>query len=217
VRFRKFKIVLSAGWFKLLGYLNPWVVLMSGPSKGKTVHVDQPGKFKLGGEIDVDGVEAIVVGLKKKAPREYRKILARAKRVGVKSLAGEVIHHLLERQVVRRFKLSKLVNDALMHAPANLRAIPKGFINEVVHLSKIRVMWDDCYREIRTLATAEARYAAMQHFVAYTERFIDDMLKVGAQSGMTKAELRKAAEAWLENDRVADAVKEAVEVGRKKL
>lgn len=36
----------------------------------------------------------------------------------------------------------------LINAPKSLRAIPKGNINEILHLSDIRRAWDDVYLEL---------------------------------------------------------------------
>ena len=41
VRFKRFKLVFKQGWIRLLGYINPWIVIMEGPSRGKIAEVSK--------------------------------------------------------------------------------------------------------------------------------------------------------------------------------
>ncbi len=56
-----------------------------------------------------------------------------------------VVHHAVEQQVQKRYP--GLVSDAELHSLENLRGIPKGEINNRIHLSKIRKRWNQFYRD----------------------------------------------------------------------
>lgn len=81
-----------------------------------------------------------------------------------------VIHHLIEQQSKN---YSNLVDDLFLHAPANLRAIPKGIVNEVVHLSKIRIMWNNLYIAVGGMSKKQI-FAALKSYAAYTDNFLSD-------------------------------------------
>ena len=126
-----------------------------------------------------------------------------------------VVHHLIERQAG---KLSALVDDLLLHAPANLRLIPKGVINSAVHLSDIRKMWNALYRGLTGLSD-EAVLAALRHFAAYTDEFIAHMMKAvraAEQQGksLTKEMLREIADTWFASRPVDKAVDAALKVAQ---
>lgn len=55
-----------------------------------------------------------------------------------------VVHHAVEQQVKTRYP--GLVSNSEMHSLQNLRGIPKGQINNRVHLSAIRKEWNEFYR-----------------------------------------------------------------------
>ncbi|MFF1482858.1 Hint domain-containing protein [Streptomyces sp. NPDC058301] len=54
-----------------------------------------------------------------------------------------VVHHAIEQQVLRRYP--GLFTPDEVHSVENLRGIPKGYVNNRVHLSAIRNMWNDFY------------------------------------------------------------------------
>lgn len=54
-----------------------------------------------------------------------------------------VVHHAIEQQVLRRYP--GLFSPSEMHSIENLRGIPKGDINSRIHLSEIRVSWNEFY------------------------------------------------------------------------
>ncbi|MFD8328861.1 putative T7SS-secreted protein [Streptomyces lydicus] len=59
-------------------------------------------------------------------------------------LKGQVVvHHAIEQQVLRRYP--GLFSPSEMHSLENLRGIPKGDINSRIHLSEIRVSWNEFY------------------------------------------------------------------------
>lgn len=55
-----------------------------------------------------------------------------------------VVHHAIEQQVLKRYP--GLFSADEIHSLENLRGIPKGDINSKVHLSDIRVSWNEFYR-----------------------------------------------------------------------
>ena len=74
LRFRRFRIRFEHGWFRLEGYINPWVLLAT----GRVVEVDEAAiqalqtganKTVLGRSIRVAGVEGVVIGAEKNASR----------------------------------------------------------------------------------------------------------------------------------------------------
>lgn len=56
-----------------------------------------------------------------------------------------VVHHAVEQQVRKRYP--GLITDAQMHSYENLRGIPKGETNSLVHLSAIRKSWNRFYKK----------------------------------------------------------------------
>ena len=72
---------------------------------------------------------------------DYREIFALANRADI---SNDVIHHLIE----KGSDFAYLFEKELINAPKSLRAIPKGNINEILHLSDIRRAWDDVYLEL---------------------------------------------------------------------
>ena len=87
-----------------------------------------------------------------------------------KSIDDSVVHHMIEQQTRN---LTTAVNDILLHAPANLKLIPKGQINSVVHLSRIRVMWNQLYKGIKAAGVPDKGVlASLRHFERYTDEFI---------------------------------------------
>ncbi|MGH4008786.1 MAG: WXG100 family type VII secretion target [Pseudonocardiaceae bacterium] len=56
-----------------------------------------------------------------------------------------VVHHAVEQQVLKRYP--NLVSRSQIHSLDNLRGVPKGSINNRVHLSEIRREWNRFYRE----------------------------------------------------------------------
>ncbi|MFE5171403.1 MULTISPECIES: putative T7SS-secreted protein [unclassified Streptomyces] len=55
-----------------------------------------------------------------------------------------VVHHAIEQQVLKRYP--GLFSPDEIHSLENLRGIPKGDINSRIHLSEIRVSWNEFYR-----------------------------------------------------------------------
>nr|WP_309506020.1 RHS repeat-associated core domain-containing protein [Streptomyces sp. LP11] len=76
-----------------------------------------------------------------------------------------VVHHAIEQQVLKRYP--GLFTADEMHSIENLRGIPKGDINSKIHLSEIRVSWNDFYRTHPTATRQEILDQASK---------VDDML-----------------------------------------
>lgn len=55
-----------------------------------------------------------------------------------------VVHHAVEQQTLRRYP--GVVTSSEMHSLENLRGIPKGDVNNRVHLSAIRKEWNRFYK-----------------------------------------------------------------------
>ena len=55
-----------------------------------------------------------------------------------------VVHHAVEQQVKKHYP--GVVSDSEMHSLENLRGIPKGSVNNRVHLSEIRKEWNKFYK-----------------------------------------------------------------------
>ncbi|MFI8242604.1 putative T7SS-secreted protein [Streptomyces sp. NPDC085866] len=76
-----------------------------------------------------------------------------------------VVHHAIEQQVLKKYP--NLFKADEIHSLENLRGIPKGDINSRIHLSEIRVSWNEFYR---THPTA-TRQQVLDHVTK-----VDDML-----------------------------------------
>jgi hypothetical protein len=218
VRFKKFKIVFTRGWFKLLAWVNPWIVVMEGKLKGTLQEVDdvQAAGKQIGKDVKastfktVEGktVKGKLVSATDEIPTDYRKTMEIF--LG-KNIDKYVVHHMIEQQTR---KLTKLVDDILLHSPVNLKLIPKGQINSVVHLSRIRRMWNLLYEGIGHLP-GKGKLAALRHFEEYTDEFITEMLKFAEKRGtkLTRAALEAKAAPWVEVGKLSSMVDEAVEAG----
>jgi len=108
----------------------------------------------------------------------YREIFALANKADI---SNDVIHHLIE----KGSDFAYLFEKELINAPKSLRAIPKGNINEVLHLSDIRVAWDDTYKLCNQLlkeggTTSDVRSLILQ-FAGKTDDFISKSLSTITQ------------------------------------
>ena len=215
VRFKKFKLVFKQGWIRLLEYINPWIVIMEGPSRGKIAKVSDEAVKGLeeGSEglfhFEGKNVMGKVLSTTEEFPKRYR---SNFDIFFDKTHEDYVIHHLNEQQ---SRKYSSLIDDIFLHAPANLRAIPKGIINEVVHLSKIRIMWNGLYTAIEGMSD-KAIFAALRSYALYTDEFISALL-ISADHlgpGLTKQSLEQIALQWIKSNPIEDAVETAIKIGK---
>jgi hypothetical protein len=75
-------------------------------------------------------------------------------------LEGQVrVHHAVEQQVLTRFP--GVVSEAEMHSLENLRGIPNA-INGRLHLSQIRIEWNNFYRPFELSGTAPTQAQLLQ-------------------------------------------------------
>ncbi|MFE0458305.1 SpvB/TcaC N-terminal domain-containing protein [Kitasatospora sp. NPDC058965] len=56
-----------------------------------------------------------------------------------------VVHHAVEQQAANKLYPGE-VSESQLHSLENLRGIPKGEVNNTVHLSRIRKIWNEFYR-----------------------------------------------------------------------
>lgn len=149
---------------------------------------DVPKGLKKGDEfIDKEGIGLMKISNLDEFTRtpNYREIFALANKRGI---SDDVIHHLIE----KGSDFAYLFEKELINAPKSLRAIPKGNINEVLHLSDIRVAWNKVYSHLDELkATNMIDDAGIKtkiiDFAAKTDVFIkqslDDIAKAELNAG----------------------------------
>lgn len=186
LRFKKFKIRIKNRRFQLLGYINPWILL----SNGDIEWVDElTKKGKIGEKVKGKTstgklIEGFRVGGSKAKP-DYRNIADVFLRETVSD--ANVIHHAIEQQVLKRFP--KLFSIAEINAAKNLRAILKGAFNSEVHLSKIRILWNDFYTAFKgiDLPVSKAREAFLRF-----RSHVDDYIKAMEKFMSTDKEVAKA-------------------------
>lgn len=222
LRFRKFKITFQDGWFKLLGWINPWVVIMEGPLKGTITNVTddmvrthalQKGVAKTI-RVGTEDLSVMLVSLKKTFPKdEYREIFRLFTGMTPKQLKEFVIHHVIERQTK---KLFGALEDIFLNAPRRLVPFEKGTINRIVHLSEIRIMWNRMYPLLKGRAKS-AIAAGLGHFASHTEEFIKFMdLTVkdlrAAGKPVTEKALRDAVQVFRNEHPIGKALAEAMKV-----
>ncbi|WP_435523272.1 hypothetical protein [Chryseobacterium indoltheticum] len=126
---------------------------------------------------------------------------------------GKVIHHMIEQQMTG---FVQGITEAFINNAKRLKAFPQGMINDVVHLSKIRTMWDDMYRALDSAInrglTDDQAIKALLNFAEYTDNFIEASFKYSDEMGqtLTKDGLREFTENWLKNNLVNKAIKESI-------
>lgn len=193
VRFRKFKIRLKRPWIELLGYINPWVLI----AKSELVFVekkDLPAGKKVGDivEVTVSGkkLKGELVGMGAK-PR-YQRIADLVQGAGTTD--SNVIHHLIEQQILKMDDYVKFTIEEI-NAPSRLIPILKGSVNEVVHLSRIRIMWNSFYVMMKTppIDLVKNRTAIMK-FADFTKEFIEEMGRFMKSSTKYKDAAKKGNE-----------------------
>jgi hypothetical protein len=219
LRFKRFKIVFRRGWFFLLAEVNGWIVVMKGRLKGQLRKVDKAQTDAVKGQLEkqvkaktfktLEGetVTGKLVSRTDDIPTDYRKTMEIF--TGDK-IDDYVVHHMIEQQTR---KLTDAVEEVFLHSPANLKLIRKGEINAVVHLSRIRRMWNVLYKTLDQVPDA-GKLAALQHFGKYTDEFITHMLKFAEKRGksLTRTALELEADKWLKA--LQARAKEARDVGQ---
>lgn len=116
---------------------------------------------------------------------DYREIFALANRADI---SNDVIHHLIE----KGSDFAYLFEKELINAPKSLRAIPKGNINKILHLSDIRIAWNDVYSSLKRLQRNNmideiGLRSEIAEFAAKTDVFItralDDIARAELNAG----------------------------------
>jgi hypothetical protein len=121
-----------------------------------------------------------------------------------KDVSGDVIHHLIE----KNSRYAKLFEKEVINAPRSLRAIPKGSINEVLHLSEIRKGWDKIYTILDDLfargGSAKRATEIITDFARKSDTYIEKCLeaislKQAAQAGkaLSKQEISTITQSLL--------------------
>lgn len=202
LRFRRFRIVRNGRWFLLQGYINPWVTIAETDVSVWVDTVDEnltkSGRTPRSGDrvriSSADGTEfeGTVFGGTKTAP-DYRDLA----RIGGLSPDANVIHHAVEQQVLERFP--RAFTRAEINSLSRLRAIPRGVFNSRVHLSRIRLMWNEMYEalERRALTALQQRSAIMQ-YMNRVDGFINHMNAFQAANPAYRAAVSSGDRALME-------------------
>ncbi|MCX2742373.1 hypothetical protein OO013_00775 [Mangrovivirga sp. M17] len=126
--------------------------------------------------------------------------------------------------IEKKSRYSKLFSDQHIHAPVRLKAIPKGDINSALHLSKIRVAWNNMYDSLdelsrRGLINNQAAIKAISKYAEKTDDFIsavfDKIDEMATTLGRTptKDEIKDIAQNWLDENNWDDILKECLTDG----
>ena len=181
VRFRKFKLKRAGMRVQLWGYINPWILLCDGSIKW----VEEDKLVRVGGRVPRPGeaataitetgrIEGTIVRGTKELP-DYRHIADIYAKEALSEL--NVIHHAIEQQARKKFPHLFAIEE--IHAATNLRAILKGPFNSRVHLSRIRVLWNQFYPALAGLGkiSEDAAKRAFKNYRGYVDEFIAAMKK----------------------------------------
>lgn len=83
----------------------------------------------------------------------------------------DVVHHAVEQVTASRYP-GLGITPSQMHSPENLRGIPQG-INNDVHLSAIRKMWNQFYNHHRRLGTEPTQAQLLDYATLIDDAFGD--------------------------------------------
>lgn len=155
MRIKKVILKIQGKRWEILAEINPLFVIMAGPMPNEEigdllkVDANEANKVLKKGEkyVDDQGRELLKISNLDKFDRtpNYREIFDLTH--GNKGISDKVIHHLIE----KNSRYAKYFEKELVNAPKSLRAIPKGDINSVLHLSDIRKGWDKIYLQLDDL------------------------------------------------------------------
>jgi hypothetical protein len=183
MRIKKVLLKIQGKRWEVLAEINPLFVIMSGPMPDEEMYdlikkeksKVQKG-LKLGDEfIDEEGRRLMKISDLDEFTKtpDYRKIF---ELTYGKDISNDVIHHLIE----KNSRYAKYFEKEFINAPKNLRAIPKGEINSVLHLSDIRIAWDKVYFKIDELVLNGTSPQKIQEvivkYAAKTDDFIEKSL-----------------------------------------
>ncbi|MGE6397612.1 hypothetical protein [Chryseobacterium scophthalmum] len=210
-KFKGFKIVVKGFKFYLYGSVNPWVLLASGDIE-KIEKTDIISKGRIGEEIKYvkngEEITAKLITLGDKI--KYKKIFEIW--TGETS-TGKVIHHMIEQQMTG---FVSTMTEAFINNARRLKGIPQGIINDVVHLRKIRTMWNEMYKVLKlnkSQMTDQQIVNSFINFANYTDELFEASFRYTDDMGerLTKEGLEEFTEQWLRNNPVDLAVDSAIE------
>ncbi|WP_294286714.1 hypothetical protein [uncultured Chryseobacterium sp.] len=154
MRIKKVLLRIQGKRWEVLAEINPLFVIMSGPMPGEDLmsiikkdKAEVSKGLRKGDEfIDEQGRKLMKISNKNEFTKtpNYREIFALANKVDI---SNDVIHHLIE----KGSDFAYLFEKELINAPKSLRAIPKGNINKILHLSDIRIAWNEVYSQLDEL------------------------------------------------------------------
>ncbi|KAA0129333.1 hypothetical protein FY557_05395 [Chryseobacterium sp. SN22] len=128
---------------------------------------------------------------------------------------GKVIHHMIEQQ---KTGFVSSMTETFINNARRLKGVPQGIINDVVHLSKIRNMWDTMYRLLDLnkdilQMTDKQIVNSFINFASYTDEFFEASFRYTDEmgEGLTKEGLQEFTDQWLHNNPMDLAAESAVE------
>lgn len=182
LRFRRFKIQMAMRRIQLFGYINPWILLANGDlewvENSQVIRSTVSGKIATARRTTGEVIEGLLVRGTRGKP-DYRQIAD----LFFKEIVSDtnVIHHAIEQQVLKRFPGIFALHE--IHGGTNLRTIIRGAFNSEVHLSKIRILWNDFYLALERAGLGrDATRAAFKNYSLYVDRYIDAMKTFMANS-----------------------------------
>ncbi|HEX3048825.1 MAG TPA: AHH domain-containing protein [Bacillota bacterium] len=131
LRFKKFRIRFESGWFKLEGFINPWVLLATGEIREVSFEGEGIGKGigkggkKIGEKVVVDDIEGIVIGVKRDKKFVQELLEANKAKSGVKSQKLEELYE--DWNKLDEKKLAKVLeNQKSTYELGKTIELPKG-------------------------------------------------------------------------------------------
>jgi len=128
---------------------------------------------------------------------------------------GKVIHHMIEQQMTG---FVGAMTEAFINNARRLKGVPQGIINDVVHLSNIRKMWDTMYNTLRIsideLGMTDPQIVnSFINFANYTDEFFEASFRYTDEIGeeLTKEGLQEFTENWVRNNGMREASERAIE------
>ncbi len=183
MRIKRVLLKIQSALWKVQAEINPTFTIMSGPMPNEEMYdlikkdkSEVPKGLKIGDEfIDAEGRRLRKVSDldEFKETPDYRKIF---QITFEKDITNDVIHHLVE----KNSRYAKYFEKEFINAPKNLRAIPKGNVNSILHLSDIRIAWSKMYTKIDALVARGASPDQIREIIikyaAKTDDFIEKSL-----------------------------------------
>ncbi|GAA0894358.1 hypothetical protein GCM10009122_40390 [Fulvivirga kasyanovii] len=232
-RFKRFKLEVRKTRWRILGEINPYVVIMEGDLDGMLHKVDDK---VVKGKKYGDDVEVLIDGKKVKTKyvsdkntlhptdEDYVKFWERS--VGGKDGAkGNTLHHLYEKAKAPKYA-PKHFNPEFIHSPRHMRPVPSGIKNSVVHLKHIRLVWNRFYNRMDDLIKTSTGQIdevkivnAFSKYMKFTDDFIEQMLKkaddlekAGFKGAKLKKKLNEESLKWLDSNGFEKILKDSIDL-----